>query len=132
MKDRRRQDEKGYVIKIVEELKMVPLFSLFMLFLKTLCVCSWLAGNACSTVMWKSFLLPQPVLEKQTLLSAIMSLTIKEDLHGLPSNLLNLCIQMEEGYHGTLAPDSFSALFLWKTLQLLDVFQRSLRRLLMD
>ncbi len=109
MKDRQRQDEKGYVIKIVEELKMVPLFSLVMLFLKTLCVYSWLAGKCLFYSDVEEFPVATTCAGKTNIGECHHVTDIKEDLHGLPSNLLNLCIQMEQGCHGALAPDSFSS-----------------------
>ncbi|KAK9969310.1 hypothetical protein ABG768_027494 [Culter alburnus] len=99
---------------------MVLLFSFLILSLKILCVSSWSAGKclfysdveefpvaetcggktntaSCHSCKWISASVPLPYSHHVT--------DIKEDLRELPSNLQNLCIQMD----GALAPDSFAS-----------------------
>ncbi|XP_065107429.1 uncharacterized protein [Paramisgurnus dabryanus] len=85
------------------------LLTFFLLFLKTSCVCPWLDGKClvCNIVEG----LPVNSCRGRTNTAFCSLVTdIKEDLHGLPSNLLNLYIFMDYNtkYIGVLAPGSFS------------------------
>ncbi|XP_065149346.2 uncharacterized protein [Paramisgurnus dabryanus] len=84
---------------------MIPVFSFFLLFIKTSCVFSWLAGKCILFNNVEEF----PI---DTTNSAFCSRVtdIKEDLRRLPSNLLNLWIYMDYNmkHIGVLAPGSFS------------------------
>ncbi len=101
---------------------MVPLFSLFMLFLKTSCVCSWLAGKCLFYGDVQEFPVATTCAEKTNIAECHHVTDIKEDLRGLPSNLLNLCIQMERGCHGALAPYSFSRFVSLEYLKITGCF----------
>ncbi|XP_056321154.1 toll-like receptor 13 [Danio aesculapii] len=92
-------------MKIIEELKMGLLFAFFILFLKTSYVCSWLAGKCRieSDGEEFSFSTSSPRKLNTTVCSSVTDM--KEDLRGLPANLLNLIVQTDLG---VLAPNSFS------------------------
>ncbi|XP_056321132.1 toll-like receptor 13 [Danio aesculapii] len=93
-------------MKITDELKMVILFALFILFLKTSYVSSWLAGK-CVFFSDAEGLNIAPFYAGQTNIAKCVGVTdIKEDLRGLPENVLNLFIKMDS--HGVLAPNSLS------------------------
>ncbi len=90
-----------------------PLFSLFVLFLKTSCICSWLTGKCLFYVDVEEF--PVATTEKTNIAECHNVTDIKKDLHGLPSNLLKLCIQMDQGC--VMVPwlqTNSHALFLWQ------------------
>uniref|UniRef100_A0A672Q0X4 Uncharacterized protein n=1 Tax=Sinocyclocheilus grahami TaxID=75366 RepID=A0A672Q0X4_SINGR len=87
---------------------MVPLFSLFILFLKTSCVCSWLAVKCLFYSDMQEFPVATTCAGKTNIAECHHVTDVKEDLRGLPSNLLKLGDQMERDCHGALAPDSFS------------------------
>ncbi|XP_056321332.1 toll-like receptor 13 [Danio aesculapii] len=96
-------------MKIIVELKMVLLFAIFILFLKTSHVCSWLAGK-CRVYSDGEEFHVKASSASNTITTVCRSVTdIKEDLRGLPANLLNLFVEMDIGCHGVLAPNSFSS-----------------------
>ncbi|XP_065149348.2 uncharacterized protein [Paramisgurnus dabryanus] len=100
---------------------MILLFSFFLLLIKTLCVFSWLAGK-CVVFNDVEELNPPTYCEGKTNTAFCSLVTdIKEDLRGLPSNLLNLCIQMDHDkkYIGVLAPGSFSR---FSSLEYLEIY----------
>ncbi|KAI2660652.1 Toll-like receptor 13 [Labeo rohita] len=81
-------------------MKMLPLFSLSILFLKASCVISWLAGKCLFYSDVKEVPFAPNCAGKTNIAECHHVTDIKEDLRGLPSNLLNLCVHMEEGCHG--------------------------------
>nr|XP_055071021.1 toll-like receptor 13 [Misgurnus anguillicaudatus] len=95
--------------KITQEYKML-LLTFFLLLLKTSCVCPWLVGKCLVCDIMEGF--PgHSLCRGRTNIAFCSGVTdIKEDLRGLPSNLLNLSIQMDYDmkYIGVLAPGSFS------------------------
>ncbi|KTG34625.1 hypothetical protein cypCar_00045965 [Cyprinus carpio] len=101
---------------------MVPLFSLFILFLKTSCICSWLADKCLFYSDVQEFPVATTCAGKTNIAECHHVTNIKEDLRGLPSNLLNLCIQMERDFHGALAPDSFSRFASLEYLEIVGCF----------
>nr|XP_055023060.1 toll-like receptor 13 [Misgurnus anguillicaudatus] len=96
--------------KIIQELKMIYLFTLFLLFLRTSCVFSWSAGKCILYYDVAEFPVDPSCTEKPNSASCSLVTDIKKDLHRLPSNLQNLCIEMDRDmkYIGVLAPGSFS------------------------
>ncbi|XP_056321045.1 toll-like receptor 13 [Danio aesculapii] len=90
-------------------LKMVLLFAFLLLFLKTYYVYSWLAGKCFVYGDVKEFPLTTYCPGNINGADCKHVTDIKEDLRGLPSNLLSVCIQMDRGCHGVLAPNSFSS-----------------------
>uniref|UniRef100_A0A673IJG5 Uncharacterized protein n=1 Tax=Sinocyclocheilus rhinocerous TaxID=307959 RepID=A0A673IJG5_9TELE len=101
---------------------MVPLFSLFILFLKSSCVCSWLAGKCLFYSDMQEFPVATTCAGKTNIAECHHVTDIKEDLRGLPSNLLKLCVQMERDCHGALAPDSFSHFVSLEYLEITGCF----------
>ncbi|XP_073711278.1 uncharacterized protein [Misgurnus anguillicaudatus] len=89
---------------------MSLVFSFFLLFLKTSCVFSWLAEKCVVFNDVKKFPIDTSCNGKTNCAFCLHVTDIEEDLRGLPSNLLNLCIQMDYDmkYIGVLAPGSFS------------------------
>ncbi|XP_065103654.1 uncharacterized protein [Paramisgurnus dabryanus] len=88
---------------------MIYLFTIFLLFLRTSCVFSWLTGKCIFYGDVEEFPVHRLCTGKNTA-SCTKVTDIKEDLRGLPSNLQNLCIYMDRDikYVGVLAPGSFS------------------------
>nr|XP_055070410.1 toll-like receptor 13 [Misgurnus anguillicaudatus] len=88
---------------------MKHMFAFFLLFLKTLCVFSWPAGKCVVFNDVEEFPVDSSCKGKTNCAFCSRVTDIKEDLRGLPSNLLNLCIQMDHDmkYIGVLAPGSF-------------------------
>ncbi|XP_077072155.1 uncharacterized protein LOC143723514 [Siphateles boraxobius] len=87
---------------------MEVLFSFLILFLKTPCVSSW-SGDKCifySDV--EEFPIATTCAGKTNTGFCHCVADVKIDLLGLPSNLRNLCVKMDQDYHGALAPDSFA------------------------
>nr|XP_055023158.1 toll-like receptor 13 [Misgurnus anguillicaudatus] len=85
------------------------LFSYFLLFLRTSCVFSWLVGKCIVyNDVVEEFPYDRSCIKKPNTAFCIPVTDIKEDLRRLPSNLQNLCIEMEYEYIGVLAPGSFS------------------------
>ncbi|XP_043105157.1 toll-like receptor 4 [Puntigrus tetrazona] len=101
---------------------MLPLFSLFILFLKTSCVCSWLAGKCLFYSDVEEFAVSTTCPGKTNVAECHHVTDIKEDLRGLPSNLLNLCIKVEQGCHGALTPGSFSRFVSLEYLEIAGCF----------
>ncbi|XP_052452736.1 toll-like receptor 13 [Carassius gibelio] len=101
---------------------MVSLFSLYILLLKTSCICSWLADKCLFYSDVKEFPVETTCAGKTNIAECHHVTNIKEDLRGLPSNLLNLCIQMEPDFHGALAPDSFSRFASLEYLEIVGCF----------
>ncbi|XP_067266376.1 toll-like receptor 13 [Chanodichthys erythropterus] len=83
---------------------MVLLFSFLILSLKISCVSSWSAGKCLFYSDAEEFPITKTCAGKTNAASCDHVTDIKEDLRELPSNLRNLCIQMD----GSLAPDSFA------------------------
>ncbi|KAK9969307.1 hypothetical protein ABG768_027491 [Culter alburnus] len=86
---------------------MVLLFSFLILSLKISCV-SWSAGKCLFYSDVEEFPVAETCGGKTNTASCHYVTDIKEDLRELPSNLQNLCIQMDRDYHSALAPDSFA------------------------
>ncbi|XP_048049574.1 toll-like receptor 13 [Megalobrama amblycephala] len=87
---------------------MVLLFSFLMLSLKISCVSSWSAGKCLFYSDAEEFPVAETCAGKTNTASCHHVTDIKEDLRELPSNLQNLCIQMDRDCHGALTPDSFA------------------------
>ncbi|XP_067265512.1 toll-like receptor 13 [Chanodichthys erythropterus] len=87
---------------------MVLLFSFLILSLKISCVSSWSAGKCLFYSDVEEFPVAETCAGKTNTASCDHVTDIKEDLRELPSNLQNLCIQMDRDCHGALAPDSFA------------------------
>nr|XP_055023076.1 toll-like receptor 13 [Misgurnus anguillicaudatus] len=106
---------------------MINLFTFFLLFLRTSCVFSWLTGKCIFYNDVEEFPVHRLCTGKNTA-SCTKITDIKEDLHGLPSNLLNLCIIMDYDmkYVGILAPDSFSRFSFLQYLQIDGCFSKIL------
>ncbi|XP_067264660.1 toll-like receptor 13 [Chanodichthys erythropterus] len=86
---------------------MVLLFLFLILSLKISCVSSWSAGKCLFYSDVEEF--PAKTCGGKTNTASCDHVTdIKEDLRELPSNLQNLCIQMDRDCHGALASDSFT------------------------
>ncbi|KAI2660651.1 Toll-like receptor 13 [Labeo rohita] len=100
----------------------LPLFSLFILFLKASCVISWLADKCLFYGDVEEFPVATTCAGKTNIAECHHVTDIKEDLRGLPSNLLNLCIHMEQDCCGTLAPDSFSRFVSLENLEIAGCF----------
>ncbi|XP_073702185.1 uncharacterized protein [Garra rufa] len=101
---------------------MVPLFLLFVLFLKTSCVSSWLADKCLFYSDVEEFPVATTCAGKTNIAECHHVTDIKADLRGLPSNLLNLCVHMERDCRGTLAPDSFSRFVSLEHLEIAGCF----------
>ncbi|XP_048049576.1 toll-like receptor 13 [Megalobrama amblycephala] len=86
---------------------MVLLLSFLILSLKISCVSSWSAGK-CLFYSDAEFPVAKACTRKTNTAFCHHVTDIKEDLRELPSNLRNLCIQMEQDCHSALAPDSFA------------------------
>ncbi|KAK9969343.1 hypothetical protein ABG768_027524 [Culter alburnus] len=86
---------------------MVLLFSFLILSLKISCVSSWSAGK-CLFYSDAEYPVIKTCAGKTNAAFCYYVTDIKEDLRELPSNLQNLCIQMDRDCHGALAPDSFT------------------------
>ncbi|KAA0715757.1 Toll-like receptor 13 [Triplophysa tibetana] len=88
---------------------MVLRFMLFVLFLKTLCIYSWLPRK-CFIYIVEDLNILTSCSERTNTAICDQITDIKEDLRGLPTNLQNLCIQLDSDKHyaGILAPGSFS------------------------
>ncbi|XP_073768828.1 uncharacterized protein isoform X1 [Danio rerio] len=109
-------------MKIPEKLKMVLLFALFILCPKTCYVCSWLAEK-CHFFSDVEGLNIASFYHGKTSIAECLSVTdIKEDLRGLPTNLLNLLVQMDLHFHGVLAPNSFSRFGSLENLKIAGCF----------
>ncbi|XP_048049573.1 toll-like receptor 13 [Megalobrama amblycephala] len=87
---------------------MVLLFSFLILSLKISCVSSWSAGKCLFYSDMEEFPVAETCAGKTNTASCHFVTDIKEDLRELPSNLQNLCIQMDRDCNSTLAPDSFA------------------------
>ncbi|KAK9969309.1 hypothetical protein ABG768_027493 [Culter alburnus] len=87
---------------------MVFLFSFLILSLKISCVSSWSAGKCLFYSDVEEFPVAKTCGGKTNTAFCHHVTDIKEDLRELPSNLQNLCIQMDRDCHGSLAPDSFA------------------------
>ncbi|ROL55074.1 Toll-like receptor 13 [Anabarilius grahami] len=87
---------------------MVLLFSFLILSLKISCVSSWSAGKCLFYSDAEEFPFAKSCAGKTNTASCHHVTDIKEDLRELPSNLQNLCIQMDRDCYGALAPDSFA------------------------
>nr|XP_009303036.2 toll-like receptor 13 isoform X1 [Danio rerio] len=96
-------------MKIIVELKMLLLFGFVILFLKTSCVCSWLNEKCRVYSDGEEFPVKASSASKLNITVCRSVTDIKEDLQGLPANLLNLFVHMDGGCHGVLAPNSFSS-----------------------
>ncbi|XP_065103655.1 uncharacterized protein [Paramisgurnus dabryanus] len=98
---------------------MIYLFTIFLLFLRTSCVFSWLTGKCIFYNDVAEFPVQRLCTGKNTA-SCTKVTDIKEDLRGLPSNLQNLCIYMDRDmkYVGVLAPGTFSR---FSSLEYLDI-----------
>ncbi|XP_048049571.1 toll-like receptor 13 [Megalobrama amblycephala] len=86
---------------------MVLLFS-FLISLKISCVSSWSAGKCLFYSVSEEFPVAKACTGKTNTAFCHHVTDIKEDLRELPSNLQNLCIQIDRDCHSTLAPDSFA------------------------
>ncbi|XP_055023074.2 uncharacterized protein [Misgurnus anguillicaudatus] len=98
---------------------MIYPFTFFLLFLRTSCVFPWLTGKCIFYNDVEEFPVHRLCTGKNAA-SCTKVTDIKEDLHGLPSNLLNLCIIMDRDmkHVGVLAPGSFSR---FSSLEYLDI-----------
>ncbi|XP_065103658.1 uncharacterized protein [Paramisgurnus dabryanus] len=98
---------------------MIYPFTFFLLFLRTSCVFSWLAGK-CIFYDVEEFPVDQSCTGKPNTASCTQVTDIKEDLRRLPSNLLNLCIDMDRDMKHVvvLAPGSFSRFSSLEYLQI--------------
>ncbi|XP_065149345.2 uncharacterized protein [Paramisgurnus dabryanus] len=89
---------------------MKHMFAFFLLFLKTSCVFSWPAGKCVVYNDVEEFPVDSSCNRKTKCAFCSGVTDIKEDLRGLPSDLLNLCIHMDYNmkHIGVLAPGSLS------------------------
>ncbi|XP_056321399.1 toll-like receptor 13 [Danio aesculapii] len=109
-------------MKNTEELKMVLLFAVFMLFLKTSYVCSWIPGKCVFYSDMEGLTLASTYAGQTNIAKCVSVTDIKEDLHGLPANVLNLYIKMDLHSHGVLPPNSFSNLASLEYLEITGCF----------
>nr|XP_055023159.1 toll-like receptor 13 [Misgurnus anguillicaudatus] len=103
---------------------MIHLFTFFLLFLRTSCVFSWSAGKCIFYDDLEEFPVDTSCNGKPNSASCTQVTDIKEDLRRLPSNLLNLCIDMDYEYIGVLVPDSFSRFSFLEYLQIVGCFSK--------
>jgi len=100
---------------------MELLFSFLILFLKTTCVSSWPADK-CLFSDVEEFPIATTCAGKTNTGDCQGVADVKEDLLGLPSNLRNLCVQMDLDYYGALAPDSFACFVSLEYLEITGCF----------
>ncbi|KAA0715756.1 Toll-like receptor 2 [Triplophysa tibetana] len=88
---------------------MVLRFMLFVLFLQTSCIYSWLPRK-CFIYIVEDLNILTPCRETTNTAICDQITDIKEDLRGLPTNIQSLCIRLDSDLHyaGILAPGSFS------------------------
>ncbi|XP_065104043.1 uncharacterized protein [Paramisgurnus dabryanus] len=105
---------------------MIYLFNLFLFFLRTSCVFSWLTGKCIFYDDVAEFPVDPSCTEKPNTASCSLVTDIKEDLRRLPSNLQNLCIEMDRDmkYVGVLAPGSFSRFSSLEYLKIVGCFSK--------
>nr|XP_055023157.1 toll-like receptor 13 [Misgurnus anguillicaudatus] len=105
---------------------MIYLFTFFLLFLKTSCVFSWIAGKCIFYDDVEEFPVDRSCTGKPNTASCTQVTDIKEDLRRLPSNLLDLCIYMDRNlkYVGVLNPGSFSHFSSLEYLQIDGFFSK--------
>ncbi|KAK7154091.1 hypothetical protein R3I94_007455 [Phoxinus phoxinus] len=101
---------------------MELLFSFLILFLKTPCVSSWSAGKCLFYSDVEEFPIVTTCAGKTNTGFCQRVTDVKEDLLGLPSHLQNLCIQMDQDYHGALPPDSFARFVSLDYLEIVGCF----------
>ncbi|XP_065104045.1 uncharacterized protein [Paramisgurnus dabryanus] len=105
---------------------MIYPFTFFLLFLRTSCVFSWLAEKCIFYDDVEEFPFDTSCNGKPNTASCTKVTDIKEDLRGLSSNLLNLCIDMDRDmkYVGVLAPGSFSRFSSLEFLKIVGCFSK--------
>ncbi|KAI7808871.1 toll-like receptor 13 [Triplophysa rosa] len=104
---------------------MVLLFMLFVLFLKTSCIYSWLPRK-CVMYIVEDLAFLASCSEKTNTAICDHITDINEDLHGLPTNLQSLCIQLDSDIHYAviLAPGSFSNFSSLEYLKITGCFSK--------
>lgn len=101
---------------------MELLFSFLILFLKTPGVSTWPADKCLFYSDVEEFPIATTCAGKTNTADCQRVADVKEDLLGLPSNLRNLCVQMDQDYHGALAPDSFARFVSLEYLEITGCF----------